>query len=83
MKDAERKQGRLYQEVQDGCLVLGYRRGAFVRKTCISADRQVEIDEKGWAFACTSSRTASGRSGSTCASGSARPCSRRARLASG
>lgn len=50
MKDAQRKQGRLYQEVQDGCLVLGYRRGAFVRETCISADRQVEIDEKGLGF---------------------------------
>jgi len=50
VKDAQHKQGQLYQEVQDGCLVLGYRRDTFVRETCITADRPVEIDEKGLGF---------------------------------
>jgi glycogen debranching enzyme len=37
VKDAQKKRGELYRGVRDGSLVLGYRRGDFVRETIVSS----------------------------------------------
>jgi glycogen debranching enzyme len=50
VKDAQPKKGRLYQEVRDHSLVLGYRRDSFVRETVIETDAGAEIDEQGLSF---------------------------------
>jgi glycogen debranching enzyme len=51
VKDAQlRKKGELYQEVREPRLVLGYRRGAFVRETWITADPPAVIDRRGLSF---------------------------------
>jgi len=54
VKDALQKKGQLYTEVRDRHLVLGYRRGHFVRETVISSTVQVaEMDSKGAFFRFT------------------------------
>ena len=54
VKDALQKKGQLYTEVRDRHLVLGYRRGHFVRQTVISSTVQVaEMDSKGAFFRFT------------------------------
>src|SRR5262249_9402089 len=46
IKDALSKKGEYYNERKDGRLVLGYKRGSFVRKTIISASvKPTELDE--------------------------------------
>jgi glycogen debranching enzyme len=52
VKDALPKKGSLYQRVEDGRLVLGYRREGFVRETWISATApEARLDEQGLSFA--------------------------------
>ncbi len=52
VKDALAKKGSLYQRVEDGRLVLGYRREGFVRETWISATApEASLDEHGISFA--------------------------------
>jgi len=51
VKDALAKQGELHREVQGGALVLGYRRGDFVRQTRIDASEPAEVSEEGFVFA--------------------------------
>ena len=54
VKDALQKKGQLCTEVRDRHLVLGYRRGHFVRETVISSTVQVaEMDSKGAFFRFT------------------------------
>jgi glycogen debranching enzyme len=50
VKDAQKKQGELYQELHDGRLVLGYRRETFNRETWITSSSAAEIDDKGMTF---------------------------------
>ena len=50
VKDALAKKGESYRRVDDGTLVLGYRRDDFVRETRISASRPAELDEGGLTF---------------------------------
>ncbi len=50
VKDALQKKGEYYSRLDDGRLVLGYRRETFVRETWISATVPCEIDEKGLSF---------------------------------
>jgi len=56
VKDALMKKGERYSRIEDGRLVLGYRRDRFVRETWISASqgastsRDVAIDERGLVF---------------------------------
>ncbi|HXD95701.1 MAG TPA: glycogen debranching N-terminal domain-containing protein [Candidatus Acidoferrum sp.] len=50
VKDALAKKGERYRRVQDGRLVLGYRRDRFVRETWISTDASATIDERGLGF---------------------------------
>jgi glycogen debranching enzyme len=51
VKDALEKRGELYHHVEDERLVLGYRRGRFVRETWISATaREVQLDPTGLTF---------------------------------
>jgi len=47
IKDALKKQGAIYIHVEQGHLVLGYRRERFRRETWIIPDRRAEIDEQG------------------------------------
>src|SRR5919201_703248 len=47
VKDALPKQGALYREVRGDELILGYRRGDFVRETAIWAKMPPERDEDG------------------------------------
>jgi glycogen debranching enzyme len=47
VKEALPKKGERYRRVQDGRLVLGYRRERFVRETWISATGGVELEERG------------------------------------
>ena len=51
VKDALTKQGTYSRGVEDGRLVLGYRREEFHRETVISASREADVDEHGLAFA--------------------------------
>jgi glycogen debranching enzyme len=53
VKDALKKKGVLKHRVEDGRLVLGYERGAFVRETWISATEPASIDDDGLSFAVT------------------------------
>ena len=50
VKDALQKKGSFYQRVEDGALVLGYRRGEFVRESRVSASMPATYDEKGLTF---------------------------------
>jgi len=51
VKDALAKKGELYRELRGGELVLGYRRGSFVRETSISSSANAEVSEEGFVFA--------------------------------
>jgi glycogen debranching enzyme len=51
VKDALKKQGEYYTTVDDGRLVLGYRRETYVRETWISATEACSVDEAGVTFA--------------------------------
>src|SRR4051794_19369247 len=50
VKDALQKKGVQRNRVEDGRLVLGYRRGPFVRETWISTSAPAHIDKKGLSF---------------------------------
>ena len=50
VKDAQAKKGELYQEVSDGRLKLGYRRGRFERQTYIGSTSPAHIDARGLTF---------------------------------
>jgi glycogen debranching enzyme len=50
VKDALKKQGEYFRRVDDGRLVLGYRRESYERETWISATAPCEVDEKGMTF---------------------------------
>jgi glycogen debranching enzyme len=50
VKDALAKKGELYRRLDDGVLVLGYRREDFVRETTIHASKDSELDEQGFTF---------------------------------
>ena len=50
VKDALKKQGEYYTRVDDGRLVLGYRRETYVRETWISATEACSLDETGLTF---------------------------------
>jgi glycogen debranching enzyme len=50
VKDAQKKQGELYQNVNGGRLVLGYRRETFIRETWITSSSPAETDDKGMTF---------------------------------
>src|SRR5262245_8012511 len=47
VKDMLAKKGEHYHRLDDGRLVLGYKREAFVRETWISASQPAQIDPKG------------------------------------
>ncbi len=51
VKDALEKRGEYYTRVDDGRLVLGYRRETYVRETWISATEACAVDEDGLNFA--------------------------------
>ena len=51
VKDALAKKGETYQHVNDGRLVLGYRRETFIRETWITSSAPATIDPKGLTFA--------------------------------
>jgi glycogen debranching enzyme len=54
VKDAQIKKGEPYQRVEDGRLILGYRRDTFVRETWISSDAaETRLDPSGIAFDLT------------------------------
>ncbi len=50
VKDKLSKKGELYSKVEDGRLVLGYRRERFVRETWISATGGAKLSEHGLSF---------------------------------
>jgi glycogen debranching enzyme len=50
VKDALAKKGAVYSRVEDGRLVLGYRRERFIRETWVSATADCHIDEGGLQF---------------------------------
>jgi glycogen debranching enzyme len=50
VKDALAKKGELYSHVEDGRLVLGYRRARFVRETWVTASAEHTTDENGLRF---------------------------------
>ena len=50
VKDALKKKGQHYRRVEDGHIVLGYRRETYVRETWISATGGVALDEAGLRF---------------------------------
>ena len=50
VKDALSKKGEYYRGVEDGRLILGYRRETYVRETWISASQDCGIDEYGLTF---------------------------------
>ena len=51
VKDALEKKGRYYSRVDDGHLVLGYKRDTFERQTMISATAPAKLDKRGLTFA--------------------------------
>jgi glycogen debranching enzyme len=51
VKDDLKKQGEYYSKVDDGRLVLGYRRETYIRETWISATEECSVDEGGITFA--------------------------------
>ena len=54
VKDALEKKGKLYREVRNRQLVLGYRRDHFIRETLISSTvRPSDLDSKGVVFRFT------------------------------
>lgn len=53
VKDALEKKGTYHHQVEDGRLVLGYRRETFERATSISATAPAAIDEHGLTFSAT------------------------------
>jgi uncharacterized protein YceH (UPF0502 family) len=61
VKDALEKKGAYDHRVEDGRLVLAYRREAFSRETRVSASAPAELDQAGIPSPYTSSRTRSGR----------------------
>jgi glycogen debranching enzyme len=50
VKDALEKEGETYSRLDDGTLVLGYRRDDFVRETRIRASKECDVDEEGFTF---------------------------------
>jgi glycogen debranching enzyme len=50
VKNATAKKGTIVNRVEDGQLVLGYRRKSFHRETVIRADQSAQIDEQGLTF---------------------------------
>jgi len=50
VKDALAKKGELYQRIEGGRLVLGYRREQFVRETWVTSSAPAEIDGHGLTF---------------------------------
>ena len=50
VKDALAKKGKTYKYIDGRTLVLGYRRGDFVRETHIEASQRCELDESGFTF---------------------------------
>jgi glycogen debranching enzyme len=50
VKDALKKKGDYSQRIEDGGLVLGYRRETYVRETWISATAPAAVDEQGLTF---------------------------------
>jgi len=50
VKDALAKKGEAYTRVDDGRLVLGYRRDDFVRETHVEASQPAVVDESGFSF---------------------------------
>ena len=50
VKDALKKKGEYYTSVDDGRLVLGYRRETYVRETWVSATAACAVDEHGLTF---------------------------------
>jgi glycogen debranching enzyme len=50
VKDALEKKGESYRRVEDGTLILGYRREGFARETRIKASQQCAVDEDGLTF---------------------------------
>ncbi len=53
VKDSLRKKGEIFRRVEEGRLVLGYRRDAFVRETWISSTAPASIDEQGLSYSIT------------------------------
>ena len=51
VKDALKKKGEYFRRIDDGRLILGYRRQTFERETWISASAPATIDEQGLSFA--------------------------------
>ena len=51
VKDALEKKGRYSSRVDDGHLILGYKRDTFERQTMISATAQAKLDKRGLSFA--------------------------------
>jgi glycogen debranching enzyme len=50
VKDALEKKGDLLHTIEDGVLVLGYKRGDFTRETRIRVSKPADVDEKGFTF---------------------------------
>jgi glycogen debranching enzyme len=50
VKDALAKKGSYYRRVDDGVLVLGYRRDSYERQTRVSTSVPAEVDEQGMTF---------------------------------
>jgi glycogen debranching enzyme len=50
VKDALEKNGEGYRRIDEGTLVLGYRRDDFVRETRVSASQSCDLDEEGFTF---------------------------------
>ena len=50
VKDALAKKGQHYNKVEDGHLVLGYRRERFARETTITSSAPAELDEHGLTY---------------------------------
>jgi glycogen debranching enzyme len=50
IKNSQPKKGAYTNRVEDGQLVLGYRRDSFRRETVIATDQPAEVDERGLTF---------------------------------
>lgn len=53
VKDVLQKKGERYRRSDDGRLVLGYRRGEYVRETSVRSEKPAEIDDQGLSFRIT------------------------------
>ena len=51
VKDALEKKGEYFRRVQDGRLILGYRRGSYTRESWIWASARATVDDDGMTFA--------------------------------